>query len=133
MEGKYTLPKDGGLIESTLPRDLLNRYEKMPTQVFQTEAQGVTYLADMIVQMLNQHNAMHGQDDFYEDFNPFVLGLTTGRTPTGLYRELVKRHEQGEVSFRNVAVVSLDEFYPIAPTEPQSRNFRIFPRFLCIP
>ena len=130
MEGKYTLPKDGGLIESTLPRDLLNRYEKMPTQVFQTETQGVTYLADMIVQMLNQHNAMHGQDDFYEDFNPFVLGLTTGRTPTGLYRELVKRHEQGEVSFRNVVVYSLDEFYPIDPQNPQSRNYRIHNEFL---
>ena len=130
MEGKYTLPKDGGLIAETLPRDLLNRYEKMPTQVFQTEQSGVNYLADMIVQMLNQHNELHGQDDFYADFNPFVLGLTTGRTPVGLYRELVKRYERGEVSFRNVVVYSLDEFYPIDVQNPQSRNYRIHNEFL---
>ena len=89
MEGKYTLPKDGGLIEKELPRDLLHRYEKIPTRVFQTEQSGVNYLADMIVQMLNQHNEMHGHDDFYEDYNPFVLGLTTGRTPVGLYLSLI--------------------------------------------
>ena len=130
MEGKYTLPKDGGLIEEKLPRDLLNRYEKMPTQVFQTEQMGVNYLADMIVQMLNQHNELHGQDDFYADFNPFVLGLTTGRTPVGLYRELVRRYERGEVSFRNVVVYSLDEFYPIDVQNPQSRNYRIHNEFL---
>ena len=130
MEGKYTLPKDGGLIEKELPRDLLHRYEKIPTRVFQTEQSGVNYLADMIVQMLNQHNEMHGHDDFYEDFNPFVLGLTTGRTPVGLYRELVKRYEQGEVSFRNVVVYSLDEFYPIDAQNPQSRNYRIHNEFL---
>lgn len=130
MEGKYTLPKDGGLIEKDVPRDLLHRYEKMPTRVFQTEQAGVTYLADMIVQMLCKHNAEHGQDDFYEDFNPFVLGLTTGRTPVGLYRELVKRYERGEVSFRNVVVYSLDEFYPIEQSNPQSRNYRIHHEFL---
>jgi len=130
IEGKYTLPKDGGLIETTLPRDLLHRYEKMPTKVFQTEQAGVTYLADMIVQMLHQHNEMHVEDDFYEDFNPFVLGLTTGRTPVGLYAELVKRYERGEVSFRNVVVYSLDEFYPIDKENPQSRNYRIHNEFL---
>ena len=130
MEGKYTLPKDGGLIAEKLPRDLLNRYEKMPTQLFETEQLGVNYLADMIVQMLNRHNEMHGQDDFYADFNPFVLGLTTGRTPVGLYRELVKRYERGEVSFRNVVVYSLDEFYPIDVQNPQSRNYRIHNEFL---
>ena len=130
MEGKYTLPKDGGLVEQNVPHDLLHRYEKMPTQVFQTETQGVNYVADMIVQMLHEHNEMHGHDDFYEDFNPFVLGLTTGRTPVGLYRELVKRYERGEVSFRNVIVYSLDEFYPIQRSNPQSRNYRIHHEFL---
>ena len=118
------------MIEAAAPNDLLHRYEKMPTKVFQTEQSGVNYLADMIVQMLHRHNEMHGQDDFYEDFNPFVLGLTTGRTPVGLYRELVKRYERGEVSFRNVVVYSLDEFYPIEQTNPQSRNFRIHNEFL---
>ena len=61
---------------------------------------------------------------------PFSLGLTTGRTPIGLYRELVERHKNGEVSFRNVTIYSLDEFYPIDPGAIQSRNFRIHEEFV---
>ena len=61
---------------------------------------------------------------------PFVLGLTTGRTPLGLYNELVSRHKAGQISFRNVAVFSLDEFYPIKSSEQQSRNYRIHEEFL---
>ena len=61
---------------------------------------------------------------------PFVLGLTTGRTPLGLYHELVRRYRDGMVSFSNVAVYSLDEFYPIGADEPQSRNYRIHEEFL---
>ncbi len=130
MESKYTLPKDGGLLEQAAPQDLLHRYEKMPTHVFSTEQIAVNYVADQIVQKLRQHNEMFGQDEFYEDFSPFVLGLTTGRTPVGLYRELVRRYKAGEVSFRNVVVYSLDEFYPIDTTNPQSRNYRIHNEFL---
>ena len=61
---------------------------------------------------------------------PFVLGLSTGRTPLGLYNELVKRYNAGEVSFANVEVYSLDEFYPMAPDSPQSRNHRVNEDFL---
>ncbi len=130
MESKYTLPKDGGLIEQAVPRDLLHRYEKMPTRVFATEQAGVDYVADKIVRAIRHHNEEYGHDEFYADYTPFVLGLTTGRTPVGLYRELVKRYQNGEVSFRNVVVYSLDEFYPIEKSNPQSRNYRIHHEFL---
>ena len=43
---------------------------------------------------------------------------------------MVRRYREGEISFRNVAVYSLDEFYPIRRTEQQSRNFRIHDEFL---
>ena len=115
MKSKYTLPKDGGLITAGVPRDIYCRYEKVPTEIFETEYAGVQYVADQIVAAINAHNGAE----------PFLLGLTTGKTPLGLYRELVARHEAGKVSFKNVAVVSLDEFYPIAPDHKQSRNYRI--------
>ena len=114
MKSKYSLPKDGGLIAESTPRDILHRYEKMPTTVFETESEGAQCIADRIVAAINAHRGTE----------PFALGLTTGRTPLGLYRELAERHARGEVSFRNVAVYSLDEFYPIASTEQQSRNYR---------
>lgn len=88
------------------------------------------YVADTIVKAIRTYNEIHCSNEVYEEAQPFVLGLTTGRTPLGLYRELVRRHEAGLVSFRNVAVFSLDEFYPIKSTEQQSRNFRIHEEFL---
>ena len=120
MKSKYTLPKDGGLITTGVPRDIICRYEKVPTEIFETEYKGVQYVADQIVTAINGHN----------EAKPFMLGLTTGRTPLGLYRELVARYQKGQVSFKNVAVVSLDEFYPIAPDHQQSRNFRIHEELL---
>ena len=115
MKSKYALPKDGGLITAGVPRDIYCRYEKVPTEIFETEYAGVQHVANQIVDAINGHS----------DTRPFLLGLTTGKTPLGLYRELVKRYEEGQVSFKNVAVVTLDEFYPIAPDHKQSRNYRI--------
>ena len=120
MKSKYTLPKDGGLITACVPRDIYCRYEKVPTEIFETEYAGVQHVAGQIISAINSHNGAE----------PFLLGLTTGKTPLGLYRELVERHKAGKVSFKNVAVVSLDEFYPIAPEHKQSRNYRIHEEFL---
>ena len=130
MNNKYSLPKDGGLIAESAPRDIIHRYEKIHTRVYENEYDGVQHVADTIVKAIRNYNDTHCSNAVYEEAQPFVLGLTTGRTPLGLYRELVKRFREGLVSFRNVAVYSLDEFYPIASNAVQSRNFRIHEEFL---
>jgi glucosamine-6-phosphate deaminase len=48
-----------------------------------------------------------------------VLGLATGSTPVGLYRELIRRHRDG-LSFANVITFNLDEYYGIEPQHPES-------------
>ena len=130
MSSKYKLPKDGGLVKESAPKDIVHRYERVPTKVFESEYHGVHYVADVICRLVRAHGDNASARDIYEELPPFVLGLTTGRTPLGLYRELVKRHKEGKVSFRNVAVYSLDEFYPISKDEQQSRNYRIHDDFL---
>ena len=125
MNNKYALPKEGGLVLGSTPRDILRRYERIRTTVCENEYEGVRRVADVIVKAIRNYNEVFLPNEIYEDQQPFVLGLTTGRTPMGLYRELLRRYEAGEVSFKNVAVFSLDEFYPIAPSEPASRNYRI--------
>ena len=130
MNSKYALPKDGGLIVDSAPSDIIRRYEKIPASVFEHESEGVGYVADLIVRAIKKHNEYSLSNEIFEDVQPFVLGLTTGRTPLGLYHELVRRYRDGMVSFSNVAVYSLDEFYPIGADEPQSRNYRIHEEFL---
>ncbi len=42
-----------------------------------------------------------------------VLGLATGSTPIGVYRELIRMHQQEGLSFANVVTFNLDEYYPM--------------------
>lgn len=42
MNNKYSLPKDGGLIEVSAPRDIIHRYEKIHTTVYENEYLGVS-------------------------------------------------------------------------------------------
>ena len=42
--------------------------------------------------------------------SPFVLGLPTGSTPLETYKELIRRHKTGEVSFKNVITFNMDEY-----------------------
>jgi glucosamine-6-phosphate deaminase len=44
-----------------------------------------------------------------------VLGLATGSTPIGVYRELIRLHRDEGLSFRNVVTFNLDEYYPMPP------------------
>jgi glucosamine-6-phosphate isomerase len=48
-----------------------------------------------------------------------ILGLATGSSPKQVYKELVKLHKKG-LSFANVVVFNLDEYYGLAPTSPHS-------------
>ncbi|NIP80946.1 MAG: glucosamine-6-phosphate deaminase, partial [Gemmatimonadetes bacterium] len=47
--------------------------------------------------------------------DPAVLGLATGSTPIGVYKELIRRHREEGLSFRNVVTFNLDEYYPMDP------------------
>ncbi|MBP3919691.1 MAG: glucosamine-6-phosphate deaminase [Clostridia bacterium] len=52
-----------------------------------------------------------------------ILGLATGSTPIGMYKELIGMYEAGEISFDRVTSYNLDEYYPIAPTHEQSYRY----------
>ena len=59
-----------------------------------------------------------------------VLGLATGDTPIGTYKNLVKMYEEGKLDFSKAHSVNLDEYYPITPDNDQSyryfMNFHLF-------
>jgi len=49
-----------------------------------------------------------------------VLGLATGSTQLALYRHLVERHQNGNVSFRQTTSFNLDEYLGVVAENPQS-------------
>ncbi|MDD7305698.1 MAG: glucosamine-6-phosphate deaminase [Peptoniphilaceae bacterium] len=49
-----------------------------------------------------------------------ILGLATGSTPEGMYKELVEAYKDGKLDFSKVSTVNLDEYVGIDPSNPQS-------------
>jgi glucosamine-6-phosphate deaminase len=57
--------------------------------------------------------------------DPVVLGLATGSTPIGVYRELIRMHRDEGLSFAQVITFNLDEYYPMDP-----RSIHSYHRFM---
>lgn len=119
----FSLPKEGGLILKDVPSDILHAGDKIYTDVFADATEACELIADKIAWTMEAHAKE----------NPgrlFRLGLTTGSTPALLYRILSRRYAEGKLSFRNVEIFSIDEYYPTSPDAGQSRNKRLHEELL---
>src|SRR5436309_803763 len=83
---------------------------RVPTLVFPTSSQAARHVALMIESLIRQNNSAG---------RPTVLGLPTGSTPVGLYRELIRLRKDG-LDFSRVVTFNLDEYYPMQPDDPHS-------------
>ncbi len=70
------------------------------------------WAANYIVEKINTHKATKNR--------PFVLGLPTGSSPLGTYRELIKLNQTGKVSFENVVTFNMDEYIALPEDHPES-------------
>lgn len=113
MSSNYKLVTGGGLKQGVEPLDIITRYEQIPTLVCPTAENGAHYVARQVAKAI-QTKTLKGEK--------FVLGLSTGKSPVGIYRELVRMHREESLSFKNVVVFSLDEFYPVNAEEDHSRS-----------
>lgn len=83
----------------------------IPALVFPTSAQASRHVALMIESLIRQHNSAG---------RATVLGLPTGSSPVGLYRELIRLRKESGLDFSRVVTFNLDEFYPISPGDLHS-------------
>ena len=114
MERNYKLQKEGGLEPGADPADIIRKFEKIYTNIYENEASGAMYVAREIAGCIREKQSAGEM---------CVLGMTTGKSPVGLFRALVELHKKEGLSFHNVVIFSLDEFFPISPKELQSRNY----------
>jgi glucosamine-6-phosphate deaminase len=89
------------------------KYEKAPVSIFSDSDIAADLVAKQAAALINE-KAKKGE--------MCVLGLITGSTGVGVYEKLVALHKSGKLSFRNVIVFDIDEYYPIANAELQSRS-----------
>jgi glucosamine-6-phosphate deaminase len=78
--------------------------ERIRTVVVEDHEAIARLVADRIAALIRERDASGEQT---------VLGLATGSTPIGVYRELIRMHESEQLSFANVVTFNLDEYYPM--------------------
>src|SRR5258706_11375453 len=91
------------------PQDVPNT--RIPTLVFPTSGDAARFVAEQIVETIRAHNAAG---------KPTVLGLATGSTPVGLYRELIRLHRDEKLDFSRVVAFNLDEYFPMQRDDAHS-------------
>ncbi len=84
---------------------------KLPCYVFDSANSLARHVASVVASVIRERNAF-GQKA--------VLGLPTGSTPVGVYRELIRMHQEEDLDFSNVVTFNLDEYYGLQPDALQS-------------
>ena len=74
--------------------------------MFHGSREADTHVALVIESLIRQNNSAG---------IPTVLGLPTGSTPIGVYRELIRQHREEELDFSLVVTFNLDEYWPMDP------------------
>ena len=83
MERNYKLPKEGGLEPGADPADIIRKFEKIYTNIYENEASGAAYVAREIADCIREKQSIGEM---------CVLGITTGKSPVGVFRALVELH-----------------------------------------
>ncbi|MFO0935315.1 MAG: glucosamine-6-phosphate deaminase [Gemmataceae bacterium] len=84
---------------------------RVPSYLFPTSAAASQHVAREIDKLVRARNAAG---------KATVLGLATGSTPVGMYRELIRLHREEGLDLSKVITFNLDEYYPMPKEEPNS-------------
>ncbi len=86
-----------------------SKFEKIHSVVFESASVASKVVAKEIADSIKEKKN-----------KPFVLGLATGSSPIGVYKELVRIHKKEGLSFKNVITFNLDEYYQISRDDNKS-------------
>lgn len=90
--------------ENAVERSVITRYEKINTNIYESMDEGTRLIADEIIAKIQ---------DRQREGKFCTIALGTGSSLRPLYYELIRRHKDEGVSFRNVILFNVYEFYPI--------------------
>ena len=97
---------------NAVERSVLTRLEKIPTNIFETSEEGVMQIANEIVAKIQ---------DRQREGKFCTIAIGTGASLRPLFTELIRKHKDEGVSFRNVVFFNLYEYYPL--TEGAGSSF----------
>ena len=94
--------------------------ERLRTVVLHEHEDLAALVAERIMEVIQRETRAKGK---------VVLGLATGSTPLGVYEELIRRHQAGEVDFSRVITFNLDEYYPMSRESSHSYHRYMWENF----
>ncbi|HET7321232.1 MAG TPA: glucosamine-6-phosphate deaminase, partial [Longimicrobiaceae bacterium] len=90
----------------TTPRPTVAQRERIPVVIVEEYDEIARRVAGRIAEIIREKEGRGERP---------VLGLATGSTPIGVYRELIRLHHEEGLDFSNVVTFNLDEYYPMSP------------------
>ncbi|MBN1909281.1 MAG: glucosamine-6-phosphate deaminase [Pirellulales bacterium] len=92
----------------------------IPCYVFESNLEAARHVAQTIANTIRERNAFG---------RSAVLGLATGSTPVGVYRELIRMHREEGLDLSSVVTFNLDEYYGLEPAQLQSYHRWMYESF----
>ena len=83
----------------------VTKLEQMPTVIYESARAGIMAVASHIAEQIRQSQ---------RQFKPYVISFAPGRSTRDIFAELVRKHREEGLSFRNVIFFDLYEYYPLA-------------------
>ena len=90
--------------ENAFERSVLTRLEKIPADIYESAEEGANHIACEIAQLIR---------DKQKAGRFCVLALPGGNSPRNVYSALIRIHKEEGLSFRNVIIFNLYEYYPL--------------------
>ena len=87
------------------------RYEKLNTKIYADSNEGAYQIAQNVASLIREKE---------NNAERCILGLSGGSSPLGVYDELVRMHRDEKLSFANVVVFNVSDFFPVNQGERHS-------------
>ena len=100
--------------QNAFEQSVLTRFEKIDTQIYESSKEASVVVAREIA------NGIRKNQDLKEKF---VLAIAGGHSPRSVFEELVRMHKEEKLSFSNVVLFDIYEFYPI--TSSSNSNLKL--------
>lgn len=100
-------------LNKTCRKGHINKYKYTMRLIIQPNYENVSrWAANYVAARINEFNPTEEK--------PFILGLPTGSSPLGMYRNLIDLNKKGVVSFKNVITFNMDEYIGLPKDHPES-------------
>ena len=89
---------------TAIERSEITRFEKVPTDIFPTIEEGAIDIANHLEADIKKRE---------QEGRKYVMGVGSGSSLTPIFQELIKRHQAGKLSFKNVVIFNAYEYFPL--------------------